>query len=187
MSLNTNSIQVNEKGNNIINNSIDILKYWSNKTILNILFDSDIDGDGRTDNLLLNKVLYKRNLYFISFDYNNNVYGGFVGTLVDRFDYFIRGEKTFVFSLKRNGEVKNTKYCLKQGKDSAFMLYNNNPSKALYRFGNDIEVCKVNDDHSCCVFSQYNFYDYGNEKLPLSDVVYPLKFNVERIIIIEMS
>ncbi|KAL7717895.1 hypothetical protein QTN25_004599 [Entamoeba marina] len=70
----------------IINNSMNVSKEWSNKSKFKIIFDSKVDGDGLTDYILLDRI-------------NNSGW--------------IKDNNAFVFSLNRDGKVKNTKYSIK--------------------------------------------------------------------------
>ncbi|KAL7721483.1 TLDc domain-containing protein [Entamoeba marina] len=92
-------IKTNDNEMDIINNSMNILKQWSNKNTFNIIFDSRVDGDG-WNNVLYNRVLNECNLYFISFDGDNNVYGGYLNTKIDKSTSgYISDRNSFVFSL----------------------------------------------------------------------------------------
>ncbi|KAL7715535.1 TLDc domain-containing protein [Entamoeba marina] len=112
---------------------IDCLKKWSGKNSYSILFDSDIDGNG-TDNTLPHKILGKNKLYFIHFDENQNVFGGYINSTIDIIQNWIKDPKAFLFSLIRNGKIKNEQYPIqKNSMDRAFSLYNN--WYRLYCFG----------------------------------------------------
>ncbi|KAL7722955.1 TLDc domain-containing protein [Entamoeba marina] len=182
-------IKTNDNGMDVINNSMNLLKQWSNKNTFNIIFDSDIDGDG-WNNVLYNKVFKKSNLYFISFDGNNNVYGGYLDTKIDKSGdwIWITDKNAFIFSLIRNGKVNNKKYFMKQGKDQAIILWNNDPNGYLYQFGSDIGVYKMGSNYSCCTENnEYCDYEYNNDNKPLTDITLPNKFVVQRIVVIKMN
>ncbi|KAL7717965.1 TLDc domain-containing protein [Entamoeba marina] len=80
----------------VIDDSMDILKHWSNKTKYTILFDSSNDGDG-SKNVLCNKVLNKSCLYFISFDDKGNVYGGYVPSAISSTSSWQQDKNSFLF------------------------------------------------------------------------------------------
>ncbi|KAL7715465.1 TLDc domain-containing protein [Entamoeba marina] len=183
-----NSLKEIENEVNIINNSMNVLKQWSNKNTSNVIFDSDIDGNGNK-NVLHDKVLNKSNLYFIHFDSDNNVCGGYISTKIDKSDGWIFDKNSFVFSLIRNGKVNNKRYFLKQNTSRAFILFNDHPGDQLYQFGNDIIVWNVGIDRSCCTDNfNYCWYDYKNDKKPLSDTTSPPdRFVVQRIVVVEMN
>ncbi|KAL7717068.1 TLDc domain-containing protein [Entamoeba marina] len=193
-----------DKEMDIINKHMNTLKYWSKKSTSNVLFDSKVDGDG-TNNELYDKVFNKSNLYFISFDENNNVYGGYINTKIDKsgndtsnLRYYINDENAFVFSLIKDGEVNKKRYYIKKGKKSAFLLFNYeldswldnaNPDGALYRFGNDIISCDISDNYSWCTdgMDKYSYYYYYNDDNPFTDVTAPETFKVRRIIVLKMK
>ncbi|KAL7718762.1 hypothetical protein QTN25_003719 [Entamoeba marina] len=185
-------IKTNDKDLKIICNSMNVLKQWSNKNIFNIVFDSKVNGDG-SKRVLHDKVYNKSNLYFISFDENNNVFGGFLNNKIDKsgykYDCCISDENAFVFSLIRNGIVNNKRYFLKNGEDKAFLLLPDSPSGWLYNFGKDVFVFKVGSNESCCTDDDYYFsiYSYKNDKKLFTDITYPDEFAVRRIVVIEMN
>ncbi|KAL7716463.1 TLDc domain-containing protein [Entamoeba marina] len=195
MSTNTNSKIVNDMEMNIINNSIDLLKQWSNKTIFNIIFDSDIDGDG-SKNALHNTVFNKNNLYFIHFDGDNNIFGGYISSKIDKssesdndaVDACIRDENSFIFSLMRNGKVNNKRYFMKRNcEDEAFSLWVDDSCDALYTFGWDIAIYSIGNCNSLFFDCDYFRYDYKDDHTPLTDIVNMERFEVQRILVIQMN
>ncbi|KAL7722954.1 hypothetical protein QTN25_000540 [Entamoeba marina] len=217
-------IDVNDNEMNIIINSINLLKQWSNQNTYNIIFDSKIDGDGWTDNILHDRVFNRSNVYFITFDTNNNVFGCFItkkidkscsykseerkkttyygitqthhDTLLEKFFNkeeidkpieYIRDENAFVFSLIRDGKVKNTKYLLKYySNHSVFRLHTNDNRCRLYQLNTDINVNRIGDKMSWCQFSDY---DYNEEQHPLIDIPNGTNnyFEAKRIIVMQMN
>ncbi|KAL7718475.1 TLDc domain-containing protein [Entamoeba marina] len=167
--------------------SINKMKEWSGKQHYNIIFDSKTDGDG-SNNVLLNKVINKKNLYFIHFDNDQNIYGGYVNELIDVYNEDINDPNAFVFSLKRNNQNTLKKYSIKQNEHHrAFCLC---PSQnVLYSFGfdgvhcRDITTFKVGDPQSYCL--PY-LYEYNGENNPLS-FKSNNRFTIERILVIQMN
>ncbi|KAL7719472.1 TLDc domain-containing protein [Entamoeba marina] len=145
-----------------LNSYVKSLLEWSDKQNYNIIFDSNVHGDG-SNNSLHDKILNKSHLYFIHFDDRMNIYGGYVNEKIDKSSQAINDSNAFVFSLKRNGILFH------------FGLDNNDGCM-------DITTLKVGDNMSYCL--PYS-YEYNNEKKPLSDDNYK-KFTVERILVIEM-
>ncbi|KAL7721687.1 TLDc domain-containing protein [Entamoeba marina] len=141
--------------------SISSLKNWSNKDTFNVIFDSDIHGDGWSNNVLRDTVYRRSNLYFITFDINNNVFGGYLNKTINTIGCGIEDDNSFVFSLIRNGGC-------------------------LYAFGDDIHVQRINNDESYC---KCDYYDYNNEQNPLINIITPpyQTFQTTRIIVIEMN
>ncbi|KAL7720684.1 TLDc domain-containing protein [Entamoeba marina] len=166
---------------NVIENSMSKLKEWCGKQKHNIIFDSLIDGDG-SDNVLMNKVTNKSHLYFISFDTNNNVFGGYFRKSINVVDSYIEDRKSFVFSLLRNGVMKNLKYLMHNDRSWSFRLYSG--SNWLYRFGDgDIGAYKIGEASSYC---SQNTYEYYNETKPFVDCG-TNPFIIKRIVIMKMS
>ncbi|KAL7720455.1 TLDc domain-containing protein [Entamoeba marina] len=189
--------------------SIDKLKKWSGKQHYNIIFDSKMDDQ----QALEYKVFNKRNLYFISFDNENNVFGGYVNELINEKDDEITDPNAFVFSLIRNGTIKNMKYNIKKGVEkNAFYLFSNNgcgpTNNYLFKFGSISSGtivksgyyrgkycnCLDDDGHDIsikCIGRNNSFscnpvsYEYNGEQQPLRNN--SKNYIIKRVLILEMD
>ncbi|KAL7719319.1 TLDc domain-containing protein [Entamoeba marina] len=158
---------------------LNVLKKWSGLEMYTIIYDSDIQGNGWK---ILNKsVLKKKNLYFISM-IDNNVFGGYVSTKIVEIEIDVVDQQSFVFSLFRNGEMKNVKYDIESNMEiSAFTLFSNESGQDLYAFGFDVFVSPVGTPNSCFY---RDCYEYNGEYHPfVNDKSF---FTIERIIVVEM-
>ncbi|KAL7720471.1 TLDc domain-containing protein [Entamoeba marina] len=169
-----------------LNNSIQSLIEWSGKQNYNVIFDSKIDGNGK--GVLENKVMNKKNLYFISFDNHNNVFGGYVDTIINKTGW-IKDINAFVFSLIRKGKVKNKKYVLKQNFEEqyAFYLSPRTYEFCSYCFGKYgyMPIYVKNKGIVSSWFNSYS-YEYNGEQYPLVDDHHRTTFKMERILVLEM-
>ncbi|KAL7720416.1 TLDc domain-containing protein [Entamoeba marina] len=164
--------------------SFNKLKEWSGKQNCSVLFDSNIDGYGK--GVIEHKVMNKRNLYFISFDNQNNVFGGYVDTIISKTNCFTSDPNAFVFSLIRNGQVKNMNYNIRN-QGHAFWLQSNHDQ--LYVFGGcydssyDVNVWKIGykSNYTCKPCD----YEYNGEQQPLRDNTN--NYIIKRILVLEMS
>ncbi|KAL7715917.1 TLDc domain-containing protein [Entamoeba marina] len=186
MHLNHKSIFPNDPQMQHIEKSMTTLQSWSGKRNCSVVFDSKVDSD--LSQAFLSKVMNKSKLYFISFDDDNNVFGGYINTTVNSTEY-ITDKNAFVFSLLRKGELKYRRYKIKSGyhKQNAFKVYPTN-SDYLYRFGyssdgGDIDVFKINDPRSCC---KPWSYEYKGTLKPLADDSTHC-FQVQRIVVLQMN
>ncbi|KAL7716196.1 TLDc domain-containing protein [Entamoeba marina] len=163
----------------IIKDSIKQLKIWSNKTESSVIFDSKFDGDGSNNNALHNIVFNRSNLYFITFDNDNNVFGGYVDKRIagSGMPSYVIDEKAFVFSLMKNNKVNAKRYFIETTR-----------KKEHFYYVITIQMEDFGSDDSYCVsrFSHDNCYDYGNDVSPLTDIYLPQKFGVNRIVVLEM-
>ncbi|KAL7718253.1 TLDc domain-containing protein [Entamoeba marina] len=178
-----------------IGQSLYYLQQWSNKKNYSIIFDSKIDGDGSND-VLRKKILNKRNLYFIHFDNDNNVFGGYINEpILEKENGVNRDFKAFVFSLQQDNVIINQQFYYPQGFHSCNTLYLYSMKNVLYNFGgSDIVVYPINDNHSRCVPKSF---DYSVEESLLEMVgFYTTKrclkdskdeFVINRIVILEMN
>ncbi|KAL7712468.1 TLDc domain-containing protein [Entamoeba marina] len=179
-------IDLRDKQLKEIEQQLSILRWWSGKNIYSIVFDSNIHGDG-SNNVLLKKVINKSHLYFITFDDQQNVFGGYLNERISEYDVCIGDPNSFVFSLKRNDLQVQKKFLIHPNKHRKdFKLFSNKP--VLYRFGTDggnckdITIHKVGEQKSYCLPYAY---DYNGENQPLTDGNYC--FSAQRIIVIEMN
>ncbi|KAL7721607.1 TLDc domain-containing protein [Entamoeba marina] len=159
------------------------LKKWSGRNEFIILFDTDIDGNGV--GTLENAIYNKENLYFIHFDSDNNIYGGFVTSQITRKDFFIKDSNAFVFSLmKRKCLTLNKFTIINDSSKYAFTLYHDN--NLLYQFGYfpaDIVVCGIGNKHSYCSSNSYNYNGIKDSMVKS----HPFKFKIQRIIVVQMN
>ncbi|KAL7722348.1 hypothetical protein QTN25_001091 [Entamoeba marina] len=176
------------KNNELYPNSLSKIKEWSGKNSYSILFDSDVDGDGG-DGVLREKVFGKSNLYFIHFDDNQNVFGGYVDKKIEITEGWIRDPKSFAFSLLRNGRVNNTIYPIRDGYEQ-YAIYLCSYSNNLYDLGAgaDIQLYKIGNPNTYCDPDDNDHsYFYDKETKPFVNENEPHKFEVKRILVIQMS
>ncbi|KAL7715659.1 TLDc domain-containing protein [Entamoeba marina] len=166
----------------LITQELNTLKQWARLTNIDIIFDSDLQGNGYKT--LSQSVLNKKNLYFITIDDQNNVFGGFIQKPITEYD-FIQDKNAFVFSLLRNNEVKNSKFSLLPLFESrAFLMFiDDYYDHALYQFGIDVYVTEIG---SKCSYCNHISFDYHLEKDSLA-TEYPQMVTVIRLIVVEMS
>ncbi|KAL7717034.1 TLDc domain-containing protein [Entamoeba marina] len=162
---------------------INILKEWTNSKNYTVLFDSDIDGNG-AQNSLKNIVFNKSNLYFITIDDTNNIYGGFLFKSIEKVNEFTSDENAFVFSLIRDGVTNNIKYSICKGNEShPFILWSHRDFLYSFGAGFDIRVWKIGSNKSSCLPFSFN---YRKQRNPLV-TIYPHQFEISRILVLEMN
>ncbi|KAL7721185.1 TLDc domain-containing protein [Entamoeba marina] len=159
---------------NQIKEGISTLKRWCGLNQYNIIFDSDIDG-----NVVLNmKIMNRKHLYFIHFDDYGNIFGGYVNVTIDTTDDYITDPKAFVFSLFRNNELSQNKYCI-ENIITRLLLLNCNRDM-LYSFGQGDISISLNKLSSCIPTS----FNYSRTQYPLTSNMTGI--SIERLCILEM-
>ncbi|KAL7717038.1 TLDc domain-containing protein [Entamoeba marina] len=154
---------------------------WSTSKNYTILFDSDLHGNGL--NTLEYSVLNKKRIYLITIDNNTNVFGGYISEKIDRINYDIVDKNSFVFSLIRNGVMKNKKYNIKRNISDAIYFVHNTDYGFLYEFG-DKDITIYNVGNSYCNCNQH-WFEYKEEKQALTNV--DQDFTAQRLIVLEMN
>ncbi|KAL7714837.1 TLDc domain-containing protein [Entamoeba marina] len=178
------SKQSEDDGMNIINNSMNYLKEWSNKHHHQVIFDSNEDGDGTSLHALHKIVSGRSYLYFITFDNEGNVFGGYVNDNII-VDSPMDDKNCFVFSLLRNYKTKNMKYHLESGHVcSAFRI--NKGGDLLYYFGYcpAISMFRVGVSKSCVSQDTTNFL-FNKEVNALGES--DKDFSAKRIVVLQMK
>ena len=87
----------------IINNMTQ-LEEWSGKKYSETLYDSDIDG--KDSSIFRNKILHHNQLYFIIIDSNDNVFGHYHPSVINKINDYIYDRNIFIFILNNNGICK---------------------------------------------------------------------------------
>ncbi|KAL7717985.1 TLDc domain-containing protein [Entamoeba marina] len=162
-----------DNGMEMIFDNNDVLKKWSRKKKYNVIFDSRMYGDG-SNNGLRNEVINKSSLYFIVFDDNDNIFGGYVNSIIYTDNVPIRDDSSFVFSFVRNNKLQPRKYNIKQ----------QFTSNALQYFQKHVIItCYLN-----LVMTLVVNYDYFGEENVLRNIdVIEKEYVVKRVIVVEMK
>ncbi|BFU26481.1 trichohyalin, putative [Entamoeba histolytica] len=162
------------------------IEEWTEKRMDNILFDSDIDDWKEDTSVFDQRIMNKEHIIIIIEDEEENKFGGYVNSKIDKIHSFINDSKSFVFSLESNGRMKGMKkFDIKQP-DYAFYL-GIQADNYLFAFGSgaDIIVYKENNKtESHC--SQHSF-SYEGITNALCGKQFPNLFTPKRIIVIEMK
>ncbi|KAL7717853.1 TLDc domain-containing protein [Entamoeba marina] len=151
-----------------------------------VMYDSDIDGSSKED--FIRCVKNKKNLIFVSLDNNNNVFGGYVSTLINGTDIWINDTKTCLFRLFRNGKSTIKRYelnVLPHNSSFSFWLFQNGRyNDQLYQFGyGDLVISKVNTYSSRC--KQHSFNYLGEDDI-FVDEIHENGFLITRILVLEL-
>ncbi|BFU18330.1 trichohyalin, putative [Entamoeba histolytica] len=162
------------------------IEEWTERRINNILFDSDKD-DWKVDTSVFGeRIMNKEHIIIIIEDEEENKFGGYVNSKIDKGDDYINDSQSFVFSLESNGRIEGMmKFDIKEP-EYAFYLHNQSDD-LLFAFGfgdgyEDILVFKENDKtQSFC--NQYSFeYNEIEDALCGNE-----NFTPKRILVIEMK
>ena len=100
---------------------------WRNKKCLEVLFDTERNGYPKDNTTIFeDKVKGKGNLIFVIEDTNNNKFGGYVNSTIDKIDSFIRDANSYLQFMDLVSVVeKVSEFCYSEQIKcySIFMLY----------------------------------------------------------------
>ncbi|KAL7716402.1 TLDc domain-containing protein [Entamoeba marina] len=160
------------------------LRTWSGLNKCSLIFDSNTDGDDNQD--LCNKLINKSKLYFINFDDDGNIFGGYFSGEISKINWWLPDPNAFVFSLFRNGRENQRMFKIKpQMQHAAFFLYPK--SDWLYCFGNgtrDMSICKIGNENSWCYPC---YFDYEGVEKALTDYENVDEFPIRRFVVFQME
>ncbi|KAL7715576.1 TLDc domain-containing protein [Entamoeba marina] len=157
-----------------------VMENWCGMKYDNIIFDSDRNNS--TKQSILSQILNKNYLYFIHFDENGNIFGGYLSEQVHTTDVWIYDDNAFLFTLTRNYLTNRNKFNIEKGKE-VFWIYSS--SQWLYRFGIDLYIFKPGIPRSATYQNKFNYN--GIEKA-ITDKQGPCQtFSIERIVIVKMK
>ena len=120
-------------------------------------------------------------LYFIIIDSNDNVFGHYHPSVINKIDSDIYDSNMFIFTLYNNGRCEIKKFD-KKGGNTYTRIYNDNDYYACYGY----DVYQIDTNYSYIDSSIENCYS-GIEKTTLTGNYYPNKFTIKRIIVIQMK
>ncbi|KAL7720836.1 hypothetical protein QTN25_002052 [Entamoeba marina] len=153
---------------------------WTSYRKCSVLYDSTTNGCEK--GVIAKKIFGRSHLIFVHFDHIGNVFGGYVNTKVSKTEDTLTDPNTFLFTLKKNGKINPQKFhIMKKWEDEAICV--NRTSNLVYNFGDDLHISQPGSGNS--YVGQIHFNYKGIEKA-LTDVQYPDKFDVERIVILQM-
>ena len=156
------------------------LEEWSGKKYSSVLYDSGVDG--RESSIFREKVKNHNQLYFIVIDSNDNVFGHYNPSVIDKIGESIDDNNIFLFTLNSNGRGGVKKFNRKDGNTSTFIYNDYN----YYTCGYDYNICQTNINESCIEDNITNHYD-GIQKTALTGNCKPEKFTTKRVIVIQMK
>ena len=119
-------------------------------------------------------------LYFIIIDSNDNVFGHYHPSVIDKIDDYIYDSNMFIFTLNNNGRSEIKKFDRKGGNAST-RIYNDND---YYGCGYDIRQIDINRSR---IYKSIEDCYSGIEKTTLTGNYYPTCFTTKRIIVIQMK
>ncbi|BFU22935.1 predicted protein [Entamoeba histolytica] len=166
------------------------LEEWTNRKVGNILFDSDIDDWNKNTSVFGERIMNKEHIIIIIEDEEENKFGGYVNSKIDKVDEWINDSQSFVFSLDSNGRMEGMKKFDIKEPGHAFWLCNQSYD-ILFGFGGDgkylkdIVVYKENTKTES--YCNQRSFEYKGIRNSLCGKEFPEHFTPKRIIVIEMK
>ena len=145
------------------------------------MYESEIDS--KETSTIKSIVIKNEHLYFIVIDSNDNVFGHYHPSIIDRIsnDNF---SNIFIFTLNSNGRCEIKKFNRKGGDITYTCIWNSND---YYRCGPYGYAIRKIDTNNSFIDSSIEDYFSGIEKTILTGNYYPNYFTTKRIIVIQMK
>ncbi|EKE39896.1 hypothetical protein ENUP19_0216G0031 [Entamoeba nuttalli] len=155
------------------------LQNWSNLNEYQILFDSFLDSQNQFNDRVMNK----RNLYFINFDEFGYVFGAFVSVPILETNKFISDPNHFIFSLKKSIFKPMKWNPIGDNSSNALFIYRN--ESYLYQVGHTgcFIIHQTGVSNSYCKNLQIAYLGAPSS---LSNTESFEDFSVNRVIVIQM-
>ena len=176
---------------NKMNGSFDMnemkqLEEWTKKKCEEVVFDSITDNWSVNTSVFDDRILNKSNLIFIIEDTNNNKFGGYISSTIDKENSYINDSNAFVFSLKSNNRNKEMKKFNISDSSNAFYLYDKSDSR-IFGFGRGHDICMKKKDSSSKHFCHHTSFNYEGISNALCGSTHPNTFSSKRIVVIQMK
>ena len=170
---------------NYIMNNKSVLEEWSGKTFNRVLYDSD--NDDKKASTFREKIMNHGQLYFIVFDYNNNVFGHYYPGVINKTERLFSDVDTFIFTVNSNGRCGMKKFNSK-GKSTWTFIYDGE-DYGYYSFGckNEVRYEALNFKEKSRIFGYGMvelFEGVGKDTLTGSN---DHEYSVRKLLIIEMK
>ena len=105
----------------------------------------------------------RSDLVFVVEDTNNNKFGGYITSTINKYDSSITDSNAFVFSLKSNGRLKGMKKFNIIKPEKVFYLYNKSYNRLFEIGGGDICICKKGSGYKpYCLQRSFNYEGISN-------------------------
>ena len=133
------------------------LQEWVGLLIEEIIFNSDIDNWTENSSTFNEKIMGKGKLYFIIEDEDNELFGYYLNTTIEKKDVFLSSEvfkadeESFHFNLESNGRLSGPmKFDTKIGRKSDYELFPDFSAELIHL--GDIRLCKTKwkEQSYCC-------------------------------------
>ena len=143
---------------NLLNDQIYQIEEWTNKSMKDVLFDSNIDDWNEITSTLSSILLKKQHLLFLIEDEEKKKFGGYLSSQIDKVNVWITDSNAFLFTFSNNSKEK---YSI-NNEFHAFFLYPSTSTMYLFGFGrgrgHDLCICNQQNKHlSFCCQNNSNF------------------------------
>ena len=164
------------------------LEEWTWKRCVEIIFDTNKDEWNK--NTKFEEIMFgKKHLIFVIEDDQNNKFGYYFDIMIHSIDKYVKGNKSFLFSLKSNGRI-NGMMKFEEISGNGFYIHSNSNSK-LFEINGGIDVYKEYKKNESTVY----YYDYCFDYHGITKAFHPKLekngdrqyFTPKRITVIQMK
>ena len=165
--------------------SIESIENWTNKKIISIVFDSDINNwnSGRE---FSEYIIGKSNLLFMIDDVENNRFGGYINSRITNSDIYINDPNAFIFSLKSNRRLNHPMIFRINIPENAFISFTTH-DQYIFAFGGGYDIKLDKKETSYMANSNPSSYNFGANINALYGNIYPNRFTPKRWVVYQME
>ena len=152
------------------------------------LWCSEIDG--KSSEIFRNRIINHSHLYFIVVDSNDNVFGHYHNSVIDKIGGYIKDDKSFMFTLNSNGRCGVMKFNIKHDRAQyATSLCSENSFYYNIGYGHDGDFWIGSFDENGSVLKNISITYEGitNTLLTGKDCSNGIYLTTKRLIVIEMN
>ena len=170
------------------NGELELLERWTNKTVGDMIFDSDVDKWDKLTSEFDRKIIGKKQLVFFIETEHGEKFGYYLNTLVkDKYNKTIPTDNgSFEFNIVSNGRLNEPmKFEIVNTMLGGFSLFNKEENGLIYL--GDIILYKQSCRNQSYCFQYDSLFDYHGIQNALCGKVNPTCFTPKRIQVFQMN
>ena len=174
------------KSSKYVSENIVLLELWSGKKYSRVLFDSELDG--RKSSVYRDRVMNQGQLYFIVIDDQDNAFGYYHPSVLNKLDTHILGD-IFMFTLNSNGRcIGAEKFDRKKDKEPVTTIFSDRYYE-VYSSGFGYHVNIIGAKEGSILYANILMQSFEGMKRDtlVGKSGYAQYFNTNRLVVVQMK